>query len=264
MAVYAALRHARGADHRDQPVKGHQLNLPEASLARVLRRADAIWSADQAPHHLLLGQSGSGKTTLMKALLDLCPYSRTLVLDPKPHADPVWDGPDGDRDRWGKPVTEIGPRFGHDGPRGGGPHGLRYRLVGSPDRKLTAQRFSDVLDIVSAEGHVVLCLDDVREICRQLKLTEQVDSVLNLGRSNNILVILAATELGYVSGRQQGSQIRVGKASGLGPAKDGAALLGHSGKEWYSLTAAVPPHGWIYSEDQPGNQGPVFVPPEAA
>jgi hypothetical protein len=49
------------------------------------------------------------------------------------------------------------------------------------------------LDIVAAEGHTVLVLDDVREICRQMRLAEAVDSVINLGRRANMSAILAAT-----------------------------------------------------------------------
>ena len=48
---------------------------------------------------------------------------------------------------------------------------------------------------------VQLCGLDVRETCRQLKLADHVDSVMNLGRSANPLAILAATETSYVSGR---------------------------------------------------------------
>lgn len=236
-------------------------SLPHAPLARVLARVGGIWGPDGAPHHLVYGQSGSGKTTLIKALLGLCEHERVLIVDPKPAADPVWDGPDGDPDWWGKPVTRVVPRFGFEGEHGGGPSGMRYRLVGSPDRADTAKRFAAALATVAAEGHCVLVLDDVREICRQLKLAEHVDSILNLGRSANVLVILAATETGYVSGRAQAGMTWVGATSGLDAAKAGAGLLGHSGKDWYTLTAEVPPHTWIYNDTQAGNAGPVLTLP---
>ena len=234
-------------------------DLPRAPLPRVLQRVDAIWSPGGAAHHVLYGQSGAGKTTLVKALLGLCQHERVLVLDPKPAADPVWDGPVDDPHLWGRPVASISPRFGYEGERGGGPIGMRYRLVGSPDRDGTARRFGEALATVGAEGHCVLVLDDVREICRQLRLAEAVDSVMNLGRSANVLAILCATETGWVSGRHQGGMVWVGKTSGLEPAKAGASLLGHSGKDWYTLTAAVAPHEWIFAEEQPGNHGPVLV-----
>lgn len=235
------------------------MNLPAAPLDRVLNRVDAIWGPDAAPHHLVYGQTGSGKTTLVKALFGLCPNSRMLTLDPKPHADPVWDGPPDDPHRWGKPVTHVSPLFGYDGERGGGPCRMRYRLVGSPDRADTARRFADALGIVAAEGHTVLVLDDVRETCRQLRLAEHVDSVLNLGRSANVCVILATTETGYVSGRAQAGMTWVGATSGLDAAKAGAALLGKSGRGWYELTGALEPHQWIYADSQPGNTGPVLT-----
>jgi hypothetical protein len=235
------------------------MSLPEAPLDRVLRRVDAIWGPDTAPHHLVYGQTGSGKTTLIKALLDLCPYSRVLILDPKPHADAVWDGPDGDPHRWGKPVTHVSPRFGFEGERGGGRYGMRYRLIGSPDRADTARRFGAALGTVAAEGHTVLVLDDVRETCRQLRLAEHVDSVMNLGRSASVCVILAATETGYVSGRAQAGMTWVGATSGLDAAKSGAALLGKSGRAWCETAGAVEPHQWIYADSQVGADGPVLT-----
>lgn len=234
-------------------------SLPEAPLTRVLARVDAVWAHDAAPHHLVYGQTGSGKTTLIKSLIGLCKYERVLVADPKQHADPVWDGPADDPHRWGRPVTRVSPRFGFEGEPGGGPGGLRYRLVGSPDRDDTAKRFDAALATVAAEGHCVLVLDDVREICRQLRLAERVDSVMNLGRSANVLVILAATETGYVSGRAQAGMTWVGATSGVDAAKAGAALLGYSGREWRDITAAVEPHTWIYADRQPGTAGPVLV-----
>jgi hypothetical protein len=233
--------------------------LPEAALGRVLRRVDAIWGPDAAPHHLVYGQTGSGKTTLIKALLGLCACERVLVLDPKPHADLVWDGPPDDPYRWGAPVAAVPERFGYEGDRGGGPHGLWYRLVGSPDRGETARRFADALATVAAEGHCVLVLDDVREICRQMRLAEHVDSVMNLGRSANVLAILAATETGYVSGRAQAAMTWIGHTSGLDAAKAGAALLGKSGRTWYDTTGAIEPHQWIYADSQPGNGGLVLT-----
>jgi energy-coupling factor transporter ATP-binding protein EcfA2 len=233
--------------------------LPEVPLKRALRRVESIWSPEQAPHMLVFGQTGSGKTTLMKSLLGLCEQERALILDPKPAADAVWDGTSGDPYRWGRPVTQVDPVFGYKGEPGGGPHRMWYRLVGSPNRADTARRFGDALDIVAAEGHVVLVCDDVREICRQLKLAERVDSVLNLARSNSTLVILAATETGWVSGKAQAGMTWVGATSGLDAAKAGAALIGKSGRQWYELTGAIEPHQWIYADSQSGTAGPVLV-----
>ena len=240
------------------------MQLPEAPLDHVLRRVDHVWYPGAAAHHILLGQSGAGKSTLIQALLGLCEYERVLIFDVKPAPDPVWDGPPDDEWRWGRPVQHIKPMFGFSGDKGGGPNGMWFRILGSPDRTETAKRFGEALSIIQAEGHVCAALDDVRELTRQLRLAEPIDSLMNLGRSAGTLAILGCTELGYVSGRQQGSQVWVGKTSGIQAAKDGAALLGKTGKDWYETTGAVPPHGWIYSEDREGNQGPVFVPPAAA
>jgi energy-coupling factor transporter ATP-binding protein EcfA2 len=233
--------------------------IPQVPLDRALSRVDAIWGPDAAPHHLVFGQSGSGKTTLIKALISLCPSERVLTLDPKPHPDPVWDGPEGDPHQWGKPVTRVPPRFGFEGDPGGGPHRLWFRLVGSPDRADTARRFADALAIIAAEGHCVLVLDDVRETCRQLRLAEHVDSVMNLGRSASVLAILAATETGYVSGRAQAGMVWTGSTTGLDAAKAAAGLLGKSGRPWYELAGSVEPHQWIYADSQPGSPGPVLT-----
>jgi hypothetical protein len=235
------------------------ITLPEAPVERALRRVDAIWGPDGAPHHLIFGQSGSGKTTLIKGLLGLCGWSRVLILDPKPHADPVWDGAPGNPFQWGKPVTDVAPRFGFDAADGGGPGRAWYRLLGSPDRADTARRFAVALAVVAAEGHCVLVLDDVRETCHQLKLRDHVDSVMNLGRSASVLAILAATETGYVAARSQAGMTWVGATSGLDAAKSGAQLLGRSGRQWYERTEAVKPRTWIYSDTQAGSAGPVLV-----
>jgi hypothetical protein len=228
-------------------------------LQRVLARVDGIWGPDGAPHHLVYGQTGSGKTTLIKAMLGLCQHERALILDPKPHPDPVWDGDDGDPHQWGRPITQAAPMFGYSGDPGGGPARLWYRLTGSPDRADTARRFGAALDTVAAEGHCVVVADDVREICRQLRLAEHIDSVMNLGRSASVLVILAATETGYVSGRAQAGMTWIGSTTGLDAAKAGAALLGKSGRPWYELTGAVEPRTWIYADSQPGSAGPVLT-----
>jgi hypothetical protein len=249
----AVLRRTVRGDHREF----RMMPLPAVPLSRALVRAAAIWHPDSAPHNLLYGMTGAGKSTLIKAFLGLCPHERVLILDPKPHPDPVWYEP-GDPARWGAPITSVSPMFGADRD-GGGPAGLWYRLTGTPDRAQTARSFADALAVIAAEGHAVLVLDDVREITRQLRLAEHVDSVMNLGRSANVLAILSATETGYVSGRAQAAQVWVGHTSGLEAAKAGAALLGWRGARRQDTCAAIAPHHWIYSEDQTGSAGPCLV-----
>lgn len=234
------------------------VSLPRAGLDRALRRVAAIWGPDAAPHHLVYGQTGSGKTTLIKNLLGLCGNERAVIADPKPHADHVWDGPADDPWQWGRPITSLSPMFGYPAD-GGGPAGMWYRLTGAPDRADTRQRFAEALATVAAEGHCVLVLDDVREICRQLGLGGHVDSILNLGRSANVCAILAATETGYVAGRSQAGMVWVGATTGLDAAKAGAGLLGRSGRAWHETTGAVSPHAWIYQDSQPGTAGPVLI-----
>lgn len=233
------------------------MTLPRASLPQVLDRVATVWAADAAPHHVVYAMTGAGKSTLIKSLLGLCEGERVLILDPKPHPDPVWDQL-GEPDRWGRPIRSIKSMFGADRD-GGGPHGLWYRLTGAPDRDDTARRFADALATVQAEGHCVLVLDDVRECARQLRLSLHIDSVLNLGRSANVLAILSATETGYVAGRAQAGQVWVGHTTGLDAAKAGAGLLGWRTRDDQDACAKIAPHQWIYAEAQPGNAGPCLV-----
>jgi hypothetical protein len=231
------------------------IELPEIGLPRVLQRVNAIWAPEGAPHHIVFGRTGVGKTTLIRQLLALCPGERVLVVDPKQAADPSW--PPGASEP--KPVTAVCPMFGYAGERGGGPGGMWYRLTGSPDRADTARRISAALDIVAAEGHTVLVLDDVRETCRQLQLGAQVDSIMSLGRSAGVCAVLSAVDAAYVQGRGQAAMVWVGATSGLDAAKAGAALLGHSGREWQEVTQAILPHQWIYSDSAPGSAGPCLT-----
>jgi len=234
--------------------------LPEVPLSRVLRRVGTIWSPEQAPHHVVYGMSGAGKTTLVKALLRLCDAERVLIVDPKPNAaDPAWHGTAEDPWRWGRPVEHVGPMFGYQGDPGGGPLGMWYRITGNPDRADTARRFGDALATVTAEGHTVLVLDDVRETCKALKLGGQVDSVMGLSRSANLCAILSTTETSWVAGRSQAGIVWVGHTTGLAAAKAGAELLGWRGRERQDAVAAIASHEWIFSEDQPGNCGPCIT-----
>jgi hypothetical protein len=239
------------------------MKLPETSLQRALARTDAIWHPSQSPHVLVFAQSGAGKSTLIRSMLGLCESERVLILDVKGHPDPVWEGPADDPWRYGKPVQRLTPRFCLDEP-GGGPRGTWARLVGSPDRAETARRFSDALDIVAAEGSCILVCEDVRILCRQLKLAEQVDEILNTARSANVLAILSATDLSYISGRSQGSQIWCGFSGGSLPAAKAAAeLLGWRGREAQDYLASVRRHHFVFSENEEGSAGAVLVTPGA-
>lgn len=237
------------------------VHLPHASLERVLSRIKLIWKPGRAPHILLLGQTGCGKSTVVQELLGLHSYERDIVLDPKPTEDHIWDGPADDPRRWGGPITHIPPMLGYgDQEPGGGPCGMRWRLLGSPDRDDTAQRFGAALATITAEGHYRVVLEDYRELCWQLGLLKQVNSLLSLGRSSNLCTVVTATETGWATGRSQAGIVLVGATSGLEAAKAGAALLGKSGRAWWEITAAIEAHQWIYHDNQPGNAGPVLIP----
>ncbi|WP_433464359.1 helicase HerA domain-containing protein [Spirillospora sp. CA-128828] len=236
-------------------------HLPAAPLDRVLDRVDRAWQPRRAAHHVILGQTGAGKTTLIKSLLRLRLDARVLIIDPKPAPDPAWDDVAGYPDTWGTPVQHIAAGFGSDR-EGGGPHGYWFRLVATPDREATGAALAAALDVVRAEGHAIVVIDDAREVCRAYrahKLDQAVESVMNLGRSGATSVLLATQELGYVPGRAQGAFTWVGHTQGLDAAKGGAALLGKAGKAWVETMSAIPPYHWAYLDNRPGNPGPVLT-----
>lgn len=237
-----------------------------------MQRVSAVWGPGGAPHHLIYGASGTGKATIIKSLLMLAEYERVLIFEPKRNADEAYEN-DSNPWLWGRPVNRIEPRFGFEeeysdgGGDGGGPDlgplpgGMWYRIQGSPDRKDTAARFGDALDIVANEGHCVVVLDDVKETCKALKLAGKVESLMNLGRSARVYMILATTETSYVAGRSQGSILWVGHTGGqLGPAKQATQLLGWRGKDAEDYCAALKRFSWIYKDGENGSEGPVLIP----
>lgn len=238
------------------------MNIPTTTLDRALQRVDSIWHPEQAPHALIYAATGAGKSTLIKRLLGLNEHERVVLVEPKRSADPAYTGPDDEPWRWGRPVERLTPRFGHDGERGGGPHGMWFRIVGSPDRADTAKRFAAGLDTIADEGSTVLVLDDVKECSKTLGLADQIGSILNLGRSSGLLCVLATTETSYVAGRSQGSMVFAGFTGGhLPAAKAGAELLGWRGRERQDYLAALKRYHWVMNENEEGSAGPVLVTP---
>lgn len=237
-----------------------QQPMPSAPVARVLARVSAAWAPQTAPHHLILAQTRAGKSTLIKALLQLRPTARALILDPKPAADEVWDDDPGDLHTWGLPVTSIQPGFGQHA-EGGGPHGYWFRMIATKDRAATASAIEAALGIVRSEGHVILVVDDAKEVCRAYRQSEQVESVMLLGGSNATSVILATQELGYVPGRAQTAFNWIGHTGGWDAAKAAAAILGRQGRPWHAAMAAIPAYTFCYHDNRPGNPGPVLVAP---
>lgn len=137
-----------------------------------------------------------------------------------------------------------------------------FRLVATPDRDATGRAFARALDVVRAEGHVILVVDDAREVCcayPEHKLAQAVEPVTLLGGSAATPVILATQELGFVPGRAQGSFTWAGHTSGLDAAKDAAKLFGKRGAQWAETMAAIEPCQWVYVGDRPGDPGPVLT-----
>lgn len=232
--------------------------LPTAPIERALGRVSAAWAPQTAPHHLILAQTRAGKTTLIKQLLQLRPLARALILDPKPAQDPAWDDEPGGHHTWGLPVTSISAGFGSQA-EGGGPHGYWFRLVANPDQAATEHAIGQALDVVRAEGHIILVVDDAKEVCRQYRQSGRVESVMLLGGSNSTSVILATQELGYIGGRSQAAFNWIGYTGSSDAAKTAAGILGRRGAAWYDAMATIPPYTWCYHDNRPGNPGPVLV-----
>lgn len=234
--------------------------LPQVPLPRVLARVASVWHPAQAPIVLAYATTGGGKSTLVKQLLSRRPVERVLLVEPKRNADPVYEGPPEDPLRWGRPVSRIAPMFGYDGEPGGGPDRMWFRLQGGTDRADTARNIGDALEIVANEGLTYLIFDDVKEICRQLGLRADVESILNLGRSAGVCAVLATTETSWVTGREQSAMTFVGYTGGSLPAaRAGAELLGWRGRELQDACARVGRHEWIYQDHEAGNAGPCLV-----
>jgi hypothetical protein len=148
----------------------------------------------------------------------------------------------------------VRPRFGEDSD-GGGPAGLWYRLTASHDPGQTARRFTAALRLVQAEGHTVLVSDDAHELCAGLRLRDQIDSVLTLGRSAAISCVVASGDTGYVP-RSQAAFKFTGHISGIDAATGAARLAGLRGRDWEDTLLAVEPFQWLYFDDRPGFPGP--------
>jgi hypothetical protein len=147
------------------------------------------------------------------------------------------------------PITWLRPRFGEDDD-GGGPAGLWYRLTASHDPAETGRRFIVALRLMQAEGRTVLVIDDAHELCAGVKLRDQIDSVLTLGRSAAISCV-ASGDTEYVP-RSQAAFKFAGHISGIEAAK----AVGQRGRDWGDTILALEPFQWLYFDDQPSFPGP--------
>jgi hypothetical protein len=232
--------------------------LPWGEPARVLERVDRLRRPQTAPHHLVLAQTRAGKSSLVKQLLRLRSSERVLIIDPKRAADPVWDDEPGEEHSWGRPVTSLGPGYGRTA-EGGGPHGLWFRLVATADHEATRRGLLGALGVVADEGHVVLVIDDAREVCRAYNLAPAVESVLLLGGAASTSVVLATQEVGYVPGRAQAAFRWIGHTGDWAAAKAAAGALGRSGRAFTEAMATIPAYSWCYVDDLAGNPGPCIT-----
>jgi hypothetical protein len=131
----------------------------------------------------LLAPTGTGKSWLIRyGLLPIVPDTRKIVIDVKPGGERTWNG-------WGNDVDHISPGFGT------GPDGTaNYRIMTAPGDEGKHQ-VKEVLEIVGAEGEVILIMDDSKKITANspnMALAGYVDGLLTDSRSLGVTVILAA------------------------------------------------------------------------
>lgn len=153
----------------------------------VIRRVDALWQPQYAPHHSILGQNGSGKTHLIvHGLLPLCVDDKLCIIDSKGD-DPVL------RESGAQPVRTLPNRWKRLSIDDGKPKGAWFRLVAFDDRNRAQDQVHRALEQIYREGDWIVVLDETRAISDPrspgLGLQPDLDRLWLRGRSRNISVI---------------------------------------------------------------------------
>lgn len=165
------------------------VSIPTRSWEEVIKRVDAKWQPEFAPHHSILGQNGSGKTHLIvHGLLPLCADDRVCIFDSKGD-DPVLKA------SGAKSVRSLPGELRRASFDGNRPKEAWYRLVIHDDRDRAIEQVEAAFDKIYREGNWVVVIDETRAISDPrspgLGLQPQLDRLWLRGRSRGISVIAA-------------------------------------------------------------------------
>ena len=165
------------------------VSIPGRSWKEIIRRVDAKWVTQFAPHNSIIGQNGSGKSHLIVfGLLPLCVDDRVLIIDNKGD-DPVLNA------SGAKPVRMIPRKLARTAFHEGKPRQQWFRLKVSDDVNQAQDQVGNALQRVYAEGEWVVVLDETRAISDPrspgLGLQPELDRLWLRGRSRNIAVVAA-------------------------------------------------------------------------
>jgi hypothetical protein len=165
------------------------VSIPSRSWASVIRRVDALWQPQFAPHHSIMGQNGAGKSHLIvHGILPLCTDDKVLILDSKGD-DPVLDA------AGAKPVRAIPRQLRRVAMDDGKPRSAWYRLNIYDEHDRAQEQVGAALERVYAEGQWIVVVDETRAISDPrspgLGLQPELDRLWLRGRSRNISVVAA-------------------------------------------------------------------------
>lgn len=189
MPPRATTPHPRSVPSNRSPEKTEDVSIQSRSWREVIRRVDALWKPELAPHHSILGQNGSGKTHLIvHGLLPLCLDDKVCILDSKGD-DPVL------RASGAKSVRTLPSNLKRVTFDDNQPKSAWYRLVISDDIGRAQDQVGATLERIYREGNWVVIIDETRAISDPrspgLGLQPQLDRLWLRGRSRGISVIAA-------------------------------------------------------------------------
>jgi hypothetical protein len=216
--------------------------VPRVPFAQVQARLDRHWDPFvRNTHQALIGPTGSGKSHLIRhGILPVRPHARVVVIDSKGGTDPIWAG-------W-PAVTELPAAFGRDRD-GGGPYGMRYRLVVNPaDAKRQVRR---ALDQVRTERHTILVVDETRSVSEgeQIGARSALERLILESRSSGVTAILGAQDASWLPAavKSQPAVLWIARQRSRKIARVLADLSGW-GNELITPITRTPNRTWIVSD----------------
>lgn len=169
---------------RSQSSEQEPVSIPDVPWEQVIRRVDALWVPDQAPHHSVIGLTGSGKSYLItRGILPLVRDDNVLIIDNK-GGDPSLLG-------YGRPVRAIPKHRKLSNERK--PRENWFHLVAYDDWDRARDQVQRALDHVWDEGGWTVIADEIRACTDprkpNLNMGPMFDRMWLRGRSRKITVI---------------------------------------------------------------------------